>query len=368
MSTIISIANVVPQYKHEQTEIANFMGEVYQLGFEEKRKLKLLYNRTKISCRYSIIPDFSLESTEHQFFKQNSSLTSFPNLDERMELFNKNAMNLGIEAVQKCIEGKAEKHQITHLITVSCTGLTAPGLDIELMSRLKLNASLNRTSVNFMGCYAAIHALKQADYICKSDPEAVVLIVVVELCTLHFQKNKTEDNIIANSLFADGAAATLVLSNEKARKQHLKGFEIKNFYSYVDLKGRNDMAWQLSTAGFLMTLSSYIPQLLQKGIKHFFDLALSNLDFNKEKISHWAIHPGGRKILEVVQKELNLDISALDSSYKILKEYGNMSSATFLFVLNDILETKVNFKKEELTFGIAFGPGLTMESVILGNA
>jgi len=367
MSVIINISTALPANKHTQANLAEFMADLFQYPKQEKRKLKLMYAKSGIDTRYSVLPDFSSTKEERVFFPKTIDLEPFPTIENRMDYFNKTALPLCVNAIEDCIKEKITKQQITHLITVSCTGLSAPGLDIDIVQHLKLNPSINRSSVNFMGCYAAIHALKQADYICKSDPDAIVLIVCIELCTLHFQKTDNMDNITANLLFGDGAASSLIVSDSYAAKNKSKGLKIKKFYSQISLHGKSDMAWQLSSTGFLMTLSSYIPQLIEKGIKTFFDTAIHNLNLTKHDITHWAIHPGGKKILEVIQKELSLKDDDLESSYSVLKNYGNMSSPTILFVLKDILDTKINKEKKEKVFGIAFGPGLTMESVILEN-
>jgi len=367
MSVITNISIALPEFKHKQTELADFMCELHQYSELDKKKLHLMYARSAIEQRYSVMPDYSSSREERQFYPQTSNLEPFPNIEYRMQYFNKKALHLCVESIQKCFDSGINAQQVTHLITVTCTGLSAPGLDIEIVHHLKLNASINRTSINFMGCYAAIHALKQADYICKSDATAIVLIVCVELCTIHFQKIDDLDNLSANLLFADGAAATLVVPDTFAEKNSFGGYKIKKFHSQIDINGKSDMAWQLSSTGFLMTLSSYIPQLIEKGFIHLFNQAIENLEIERQDIMHWAIHPGGRKILEVVQKELDLNADALLSSYKILKNYGNMSSPTILFVLQDLMETKKESEKNELTYAVAFGPGLTMESVILEN-
>jgi predicted naringenin-chalcone synthase len=367
MSVIINISTELPSNKHTQVNLAEFMAELFQCPTLEKRKLKLMYAKSGIDTRYSVLPDFSSTKEERIFFPKTIDLEPFPTIENRMAYFNKMALPLCINAIENCINEKTTKQQVTHLITVSCTGLSAPGLDIDIVQHLKLNPSINRSSVNFMGCYAAIHALKQADYICKSDPDAIVLIVCVELCTLHFQKTNDIDNITANLLFADGAASSLIVSDSYATKNKLNGLEIKKFHSQISLDGKSDMAWQLSSTGFLMTLSSYIPQLIEKGIKTFFNNAILHLNLSQKDITHWAIHPGGKKILEVIQKQLALKDSDLESSYSVLKNYGNMSSPTILFVLKDIWDTKIKKDKKEKIFGVAFGPGLTMESVILEN-
>ena len=334
MSVIANISTAIPENKYKQSDLAEFMCDLFQYPGQQKRKLKLMYAKSGIDTRYSVIPDFSSAINERQFFPKTNNLEPFPTIDYRMQYFNKTALPLCIRAIKDCIKGKINKQQITHLITVSCTGLSAPGLDIDIVQQLKLNSTINRTSINFMGCYAAIHALKQADYICKSEPDAVVVIICVELCTIHFQKADTPDNNTANLLFADGAAASLIVSDTYASKNKLNGFAIKKFHSQISLNGKNDMAWQLTSTGFLMTLSSYIPQLIEKGFKTFFEKAIQQLKIKKESITHWAIHPGGRKILEVIQKELALKNNDLESSCRVLKHFGNMSSPTVLFVLN----------------------------------
>ena len=367
MSVIASISTALPAHKHKQSDLSEFMTEFYQDSQHKKRKLQIMYSKSGIRNRYSVIPDYSLSKEERVFFPQTHNLEPFPAIEYRMQYFNKAALPLCIEAIEKCINEKILPEQITHLITVSCTGLSAPGLDIDIVQTLKLNATINRTSINFMGCYAAIHGLKQADYICKSDANAIVLIVCVELCTIHFQKIDDMDNTVANLLFGDGAAAALVVPDNAAVKHGFNGFRIKNFHSHIDLSGKRDMTWQLSSTGFLMSLSSYIPQLIEKGFKNLFDDSINRLGIQKQDISHWAVHPGGRKILEVIQKELELENSDLESSFKVLRNYGNMSSPTVLFVLKDILDNKVNANRKELTYTVAFGPGLTIESVILEN-
>jgi predicted naringenin-chalcone synthase len=212
-----------------------------------------------------------------------------------------------------------------------------------------------------MGCYAAVHALKIADAICKSKPNACVLIVCVELCTLHFQKNKNYDNLTANAIFADGAAACLMVNDELASTVSTPKMRLMSFYSEVHVSGKKDMAWQLSSTGFLMTLSAYIPQLVESNMEDLVDNALAHAGLNKPDIGYWAIHPGGRKILEATENKLGISKTDLQRSYDVLKQCGNMSSATILFVLKEFLNER-DIKGN--IFGAAFGPGLTLETFI----
>jgi predicted naringenin-chalcone synthase len=367
MSVITTISTALPDYKHKQSDIAEFFSDVFQYPEKERRQLRVLYAKSGIDTRYSVIPDYSLPAGKRTFFSKTDLQEPLPGLEHRMKLFANKALKLSLRAIRKCLNEKIKKTEMTHLITVSCTGLYAPGLDIDIIQSLKLNENINRTSINFMGCYAAIHALKQADAICKSDSAAIVLIVCAELCTIHFQRKDDPDNITANLLFADGAGAAIIVADKVAEKKKLHGFNIKNFHSQVELKGKGDMVWQISSTGFLMTLSKYIPELIEKGIKQLFNKAIYKLGIEKQDITHWAIHPGGKKILEVIQQELNLENTDIESSRNVLRSYGNMSSATVLFVLKNIMGNKAKANKPEVTFCVAFGPGLTMESVILEN-
>lgn len=358
MSKILSIGTAVPAYKHQQTDILSFMQRIYALNETDKRKLKFLYYQSGIEARYSVIPDYSLATHEWQFFNPSENLEPFPNLEQRMQWYKQYAASLSLQAISRCLQ-KYSGQKITHLITVSCTGMSAPGLDLELLELLQLPPATFCTSVNFMGCYAAIQALNLADAFCKADKDANVLIVSTELCTLHFQKEYTVDNITSSLLFADGAAAVLVSGNNDQ-----EGLKIDRFYSTVDMKGKQDMAWELSSKGFLMTLSSYIADLVEEDFDQLVTDALATAGISKKEITHWCIHPGGKKILEAVHNSLGFTNGQLKYSYDTLRDYGNMSSPTVLFVLKQIMND-LDKNISNKIFGAAFGPGLTMQTFIL---
>ena len=339
MSKIISIGTALPAYKHKQDDIQKFMQLVYAMDNTENRKLKYLYHHSGIDYRYSVIPDYSRDISEWKFYPQTENLEPFPSLEQRIKLFNKYAAPLSVAAIRDCISGCMYGHEITHLITVSCTGMSAPGLDLQVMELMDLPKNIYRTSLNFMGCYAAIHALKIADAICSHEKNAKVMIVCTELCTLHFQKEPLIDNITSSLLFGDGAAAVLVTKDD----YHKKGLRLDHFYSEVISKGKQDMAWELSSSGFLMTLSGSV---------------------EKKEITHWCIHPGGKRILDSIHRSLELKNGKLSYSYDVLKEIGNISSATILFALKKIMQNDLN--TGDKIFGAAFGPGLTMETFVAG--
>ena len=323
----------------------------------KKRKLKYVYGHSGIDTRYSVLPDYSLSAGEWEFFPPSENLEPFPSIEKRMKCFNLKAAPLCLQAIQNCLHNFPNEH-ITHLITVSCTGMSAPGLDLELMELLKLPPTTWRTSINFMGCYAAIHALKLADLICKADTNASVLIVTVELCTLHFQNAYSDDNISSGILFGDGAAAVLVTGNNQ------EGLQLDHFHSSVLVKGKSEMAWELASSGFLLTLSGYIPELIGEDFNGLVQQSLAGTGLTKDNITHWCIHPGGKRILKAIHDSLGFTNGQLQPSYDILREYGNMSSPTVLFVLKRIQEALHKNQRNNI-FGAAFGPGLTMETFIL---
>jgi predicted naringenin-chalcone synthase len=360
LSKIQSIGIGLPAFKHRQDDILEFMQMVYALDEAGKRKLKFLYRQSGIEYRYSTIPDYSLPANEWRFFQATENLEPFPNLEQRMQWFREYAAPLSIQAIRQCL-GDVPVRKITHLITVSCTGISAPGLDLELLELLQLPGTIFRTSVNFMGCYAAVHALKLADAFCKADPKANVLIVCTELCTLHFQKKPTIDNLTSSLLFGDGAAAVLVTGNDD-----VQGLKMEHFFSATALKGKKDMAWELSSSGFQMTLSGYVAELIEGDFNKLVCDALEAADLSKEEITHWCIHPGGKKILEAVHNSLGFTNGQLQYSYEVLRDYGNMSSPTVLFVLKNLMSSLDKARNSRI-FGAAFGPGITMETFILSN-
>jgi len=359
LSKIISIATGLPAYRYKQDELFLFADDVYSKETTDSRKLKFLYNHSGINERYSVLPDFNLPPASRTFFSAAKDLEPFPTIESRMSCYHKEAANLSIKTITDCIKGKIDKNEITHLITVSCTGMSAPGLDLQVMEQMDLPRHIVRTSINFMGCYAAVQALKLADAFCNSPINTNVVVVCTELCTLHFQKEISPDNITASLLFGDGCAALLIQNNHSK----VKGIRLKSFFSDVSFKGRNDMAWELSSKGFLMTLTGYVPDLIKEDFK---DLAKKALDAGKlltSDITHWCIHPGGKKILEAIAKSIDLKNESLQYSYDVLRDYGNMSSATILFVLKKIWEeVSASTLKIPVIFGAAFGPGLTMET------
>ena len=362
MSYITSIGTANPNFRFQQQAIANFMVKAMNLKVDEARKLRALFRATGIETRSSVLSDYGRE-IGFEFFTDNELVEPFPSTRQRMEVFKKQALDLSLAAVRQCRERipSLEIKEITHLIVVSCTGMYAPGLDIDLVKALGLNSSVSRTCINFMGCYAAFNALKLADLFCTNKKDAKVLMICTELCTIHFQKENTENNMLANALFADGSAALLV------EAQPRKGINLTPIAFHCDLatEGEQDMAWTVGDWGFEMKLSTYVPDVIRSGIKKLTQSLLAQLSLNLSDVSYFAIHPGGKKILEVIEQELNVAKDSNRYAYSVLKNFGNMSSPTVLFVLNAIWNDLAAMDKGKKILSFAFGPGLTLESMLL---
>jgi predicted naringenin-chalcone synthase len=356
MSKIISIGTAVPQHRSLQPAILEFMQDAYADDVAS-RKLNVLFNNSGISSRYSVIPDFDKSNNQHVFFNGTPRITDVQN---RLDVFKEEAIPLAVLAIN-CAFEKIDSHinsfGITHLITVSCTGMYAPGLDAGLIEKLDLPKDIFHTSVNFLGCNAAFHALKIADMITKSDAAAKVLVVCVELCTLHFQAKNNHDNLLSNTIFGDGAAAVIVTADVSERK----GFAIKGFYSLILNKGKDLMGWNITPLNFEMILDAKIPEVIGEEVINILISASEKFQIAPDSITKWAIHPGGKRIVDVIKEKLQLSDADTAASYKILDEFGNMSSPTILFVLNELME---NSKGDESVFSIGFGPGLSIETAL----
>jgi len=362
-SFISAIGTATPDYRIEQYRIADFMANAMQLDEDGTRKLQVLYKASGIKYRYSVLQDYEMALGQFIFLPNSDDLEPFPSMQDRMKVYKQEALRLATNASMDCFDRDESitPQQISHLITVSCTGMYNPGLDIELVETLGLPSHTQRTAINYMGCYAALTAIKNADAICKADPTAKVLIVCIELCSLHFQKENNEDNLLANALFGDGAAALIMQPHPTT------GFNFSFEESYCDLifQGRDDMAWGIGDFGFEMKLTTYVPELIRQNIRHLTRKLLKKLGLELDQVSYFAVHPGGKKILQSIETELGIGKEQNRFSYQILRDYGNMSSPTVIFVLKEIWDQLSEQDANKNVLSIAFGPGLTMESMLL---
>lgn len=363
MSYITALGTANPSNRIHQSIIADFMLRAMKFCNGDRRKLKTVFRASGIEYRHSVLEDYG-KVRDFSFYPNTEDLEPFPGTEKRLQVFRQCALSLSVASCRDMLKDYPgfDVKEVTHLIVVCCTGMYAPGLDVELVNALKLASTVQRTAINFMGCQAAFNALKIADALCRSKPDGKVLIVCTELCSLHFQRLATDDNLVANALFADGSAALLVEGQADSGPLKLK---IEEFHSDLATEGLSDMAWTIGDLGFEMRLSSYVPGLIQKGIVALIDALLEKISVTFSEIQHYAIHPGGKKILQVIEEALQIEKTGLAPAYHVLKNYGNMSSPTVLFVLKEIVDKLNGINSGERILGVAFGPGLTLESMVL---
>ena len=365
--SIKSIGTAVPPHKIMQDRHYSILESANGLSREEKLQLRQVYRNSGIKSRHSVLAEFGEEDrNEHVLFHPAGNNPPV-SVSARMDLFEQYATGLCVKAAEKCFSELPgfSLDRITHLVSFSCTGMFAPGIDIQLIEKLGLNRNIERTCINFMGCYAGINALKTAYHICRSEPGAVVLISGVELCTLHYQKNNKQDQLIANAIFADGAAACIISSDPEIKPAEKTEFALRSFYSEYEPSGKDEMVWRIGDFGFDLRLSTLVPDLVKNSISVLLNKLFSKTGIEQNEIDFYAIHPGGIKILEACESSIHITKEQNRFSYEVLNEFGNMSSVTVLFVLEKYFQSLHAGDQGKKILACAFGPGLTMESMIL---
>ncbi|HZQ44363.1 MAG TPA: type III polyketide synthase [Acidobacteriaceae bacterium] len=328
-------------------------------------RMRTLFNRmasrSGIQHRYSILSphqDAPEDATSefwinaHRFYTRGS----FPNTSNRMEIFEHFAPVLMRRAVDRLELTPAERRSITHVVVTTCTGLYAPGLDFDVVDHLGLCSSVERTMIGFMGCYAAINGLKTARHIVRSEPHARVLMVNLELCSLHLQESHDLEQVLSFLLFADGCAAS-VLSAEPI------GLALDSFRAVMIPETRELITWKIRGLGFDMFLSGQVPSAIAKGLESCAGDVIG--PFTTDDVTLWGVHPGGRTILDAVERGMMLPPEALTASRSVLERFGNMSSATVMFVLDELMQTA---QTGERGCAMSFGPGLTAETMLFHAA
>ncbi len=314
--------------------------------------------RSGIRRRYSVLtPHSKPDATEfyvnaHEFYTRGS----FPTTATRMEIYERFAPQLARKTLDKLALTAEERAGITHVLVTSCTGLYAPGLDFDIIDHLGLNTTVERTIIGFMGCYAAINGLKQARHIVRSEPAAKVLLLNLELCSLHLQETQELEQVLSFLVFGDGCAASLISAEPV-------GFAMDSFRSVVIPGTRELITWKIRGVGFDMLLSGQVPVAIGRELAASGGEVLGKLA--KEEIQLWGVHPGGKSVLDAVERGLDLPAEALNSSREVLECFGNMSSATVMFVLERLMKRAT---PGELGCAMSFGPGLTAETMLFHAA
>ncbi|WP_146340609.1 type III polyketide synthase [Nesterenkonia sp. NBAIMH1] len=352
---IVSIGTAVPGAALPQERLRAFFAGQPDAAPLTKRLIGAAFDAAAISTRHTVLP--GLHGQADGVYTQEGDELLRPSTGTRNETYRRESTPLALDAAQDALDqAQLEAAEVTHLITVSCTGFFAPGLDYRLIRDLGLPATAERSHLGFMGCAAAIPALRQAAHITDSQPHAVVLVVSVELCSLHIRSSSDPEQIVASSVFADGAASAVVTADSGRGRSG--GLALGRFATALTDEGEADMVWTIGDHGFEMKLSAEVPRIIGREIR----AAVARLVGETEPPHTWAVHPGGRSVLDRVEKGLELSPEALDSSRSVLRDYGNMSSATILFILRRIMEQPT---PSAPIAALAFGPGLTVESALL---
>jgi alpha-pyrone synthase len=322
----------------------------------ERNLFRRMTRMSAIEHRYSFLEPIPMENGGWNDAVGLYVPGDFPPTARRMEAFERFAPQLARCALNKLALSQEERRSITHVIVTSCTGLYAPGLDFDAVEHLGLNRSVERTMIGFMGCYAAINALKSAHHIIRSEPESKVLNLNLELCTLHMQETGNLEQILSFLLFADGCAAGLVSAEPK-------GLAIESFLA-LQIPGTSSLiTWRIRELGFDMHLSGQVPAELRRALV---EMGTEIMRGNEPaSIDLWAVHPGGRTILDAVEKGLSLNEDALADSRAILARYGNMSSATVMFVFEQLMQRAQSGQRG---CAMSFGPGVTAETMLFHAA
>lgn len=353
--SILGIGTALPNHSISQSDVAELLASSLQDQPDLARFARRIFRSCGVETRYTCEPSY-IGTTEECRYLPSGDRSNVPTTEERMNTYKQEAPPLGIEAAEKAIkDANIQPDSITHLISVSCTGQYLPGFDVMLIQHLGLSPRVNRLPLIFQGCAAGLKAIQMARDVVQGSPGSQVLVVCVELCTLHFQPVKEREALFAASFFGDGASSCVI---GHAEQHHTHYLQLGTGYSVLLPDSTEDMTWEVGNTGFDLYLSPSIPKLLGTYLVPELELLLAGDDLP----DLWAIHPGGRGIVDSVQNALNLRDDQTKFSRDILRNAGNLSSVTIMFVLNAMrseLQSMDSASKEGVA--MAFGPGLTAE-------
>ncbi|MGE3953816.1 MAG: type III polyketide synthase [Parachlamydiales bacterium] len=349
--SILSLATALPEHGGRQEVIVESVIQTLGLQGADAEKCRRIFCRSGIEHRYTVAQDFLQSPLSGELFGQDYP-NRVPGTGRRNELYWREAPKLAEKSARKALEqwgGNPEG--ITHILHASCTGVMAPGIEFLLTDALGLRRSVVRLGINNMGCFGAFSVLKVAKAFARENPKARILAICTELCSLHFQADNHPEAFVSNALFADGSAAVVVGCEPTADETSL--WEIGEHRALAFEESLDQMTWRAGDTGYLMTLTEEVPLSIRREIRQFV------AGFGDLEGCQWAFHPGGKAILHGIGMACGLTKEQLAPSWEVLRKYGNMSSPTFLFVLEELLE------KRGPTIGVGFGPGLSMEGLKL---
>lgn len=347
---ILALETGVPPLRYPQEAIAEEYIALQGQASRRARAIRAIFDRAGVGFRHMVIDD--------QYFRTPRSTQT------RNDRYMEEALPLGEATIQRGLDAAGYRaDEIDEFIVVSCTGISIPGLDLHLAARLGMRHDLQRTCVIGMGCYGAFPGLQRARHAVLATPGRLALVLSVELCSLHLQFGETSEDVVSSALFSDGAGMVLV-GTPKPERDLRPTPQLLHSATYCDYTTLEHMSFHLTDQGFRMYLSSYVPELLAAQIRAFVDGMLAQCNLIIDDVRFWGVHPGSTKIIDHVQANLGLRDEQVEFSHQVLHDYGNMSSATILFVL-DRIQRCGNPTPGDYGVLLAFGPGLTMEGMVV---
>jgi len=360
---IRGIGTQVPEHSILQSEAAELAVSFAEPGGGRERTIRALFRKSGLKKRHSVLLETSsgeLAARQSFYLPTQGPDDQGPATSVRMARYELEAPGLAAGAAGGALaEAGMAPSEITHLVTVTCTGFFAPGLDAALVDTLRLSRSVERTHVGFMGCHGAMNGLRVGASYTGSDPEAKVLICALELCSLHLAYGWDPNDLVANAIFGDGAAA--VVATPSSATDGPESWNVVANGTFLLPDSKDAMSWRIGDNGFRMTLSPRVPNLIQGHLEGWLRGWLAGNGLGLEEVASWAVHPGGPRILNAVEEALGLEKSATAAPREVLSEFGNMSSATILFILERMRAAKA----PRPLVALAFGPGLVVEALLI---
>ncbi|MEM1207938.1 MAG: type III polyketide synthase [Planctomycetota bacterium] len=354
------IGVALPPYRLDQPAAATHAADRSASSARQRAVVERLYARSGIDHRPVVLAEFVDADADALLAPSLHPDDPGPTTAARLAHYATHAPDLAEQAGRAALaHAHTDPAAVTHLVTASCTGFAAPNVDVMLIDRLGLPRSTQRTHVGYMGCHAALNALRVAGAIARSDPHAVVLVVAVEVCSIHLAYGWDAQAMVSNALFGDAAAATVV----SACPGPAAAFMLIDQASAVLPDTHDAMTWSITDHGFRMTLSNRVPDLIRGSLRLVVDALLARHGKTIDAVDQWAIHPGGPQIITATGEALGLTDDHLAPSRRVLRELGNLSSPTVLALLARLAQLA---SQGETCVALAYGPGLTIEAALLG--
>ncbi|HEX2476942.1 MAG TPA: type III polyketide synthase [Lacipirellulaceae bacterium] len=361
---ILSVATATPSHELTQSDALAMAQDICCIDERQRRLASALYRKSGVETRHTCVPYTEAYQWAPPRPPGETPITYVgPSTQVRMAMYEEHAPPLAIQAAREAlVRSDIPPGEITHVITVSCTGFTAPGIDNAIIRELKLHPTTQRTHIGYMGCHGAINGLRVARGLAHAQPRSRILLCAVELCSLHYCFHWDSERMLGNALFADGAGAIVLGSEPDAPVSRARGrWQVAATGSCLFPETAEILKWNIEDHGFAMTISSRLPELIQVHLCEWLTAWLADNNLRVSDVQSWAVHPGGPKILEAVESAMGIDAEKTQVSRDVLHHHGNMSSATVLFILESLLKSGASTP----CVALSFGPGLVAEAALL---